>query len=103
MRSLEKIWVRTKAQNDPFPTELLGVIVLKGLIVWGCLYFFLTFEVWNFLVLGQYYPCITSDKHQSRLWLQSDNTVKELRNQYGIVWVRGFDITYPMRDIQSMH
>lgn len=51
MRSLEYAWIRSRAQNRPWPEEKLGSRRACSLLL--------------------------------RIWLQHDNTVKEVRNSYG--------------------
>ena len=60
MRSLEKVFILTRSRSEPFPMEFLGGIVT-------------VFCNQN----GSFLPAT-----YLRLYLQSDNTVKEIRNQY---------------------
>ena len=61
MRSLEKVWARSRSLNRRFPREFLGFLLQS--------------------VLSLIFT--SSQPYWIRLWIQSDNTVKELRNQYG--------------------
>lgn len=72
MRTLEKVFVRTRARNEPWPKELLGgwfskcfLFRLDGSPAVSIIWFF---TKWLF--------------YQPRFWLQSDNTVKECRNTF---------------------
>lgn len=70
MRSLEKVWIRCRAQSNPYPPEILGQQHEGRNSAVGILTAFgkkkQFDDVWIAL----------------RLWLQSDNTVKEIRNTY---------------------
>lgn len=72
MLSLEKVWKQCKAYNKPFAEEFLGFPV------GCCLGFFLGKGVPNF----KHFISLVGDLNQLRIWLQSDNTVKEIRNTY---------------------
>ena len=67
MRSLDKVFVSCRANNQPWPKELLGFALCSfSFCISSCNVFsrvFLTSEL-------------------VRFWLQSDNTVKEVRNTY---------------------
>ena len=77
MRSLEAVWVRTRAHNKPFPNEFLGSFISNTLICLLRCWIVMNVQCLNFPIV------ISTPTQHIRLWLQSDNTVKEIRNQYG--------------------
>ena len=75
LRSLEKAWIRSRRTNTEFPKEFLG---------WQ-FEFSHCYSLFNWI-----FQCNINDIRLKiviqlvlRLWCQSDNTVKEVRNTYG--------------------
>ena len=67
MRALEGVFTRTRARNGKFPEEFLGPNKKDMLTADPCVSMIIATKPTLFL----------------RLWVQSDNTVKEVRNQHG--------------------
>ena len=76
MRSLQKVWARTRARNTLFPKEMLFFEFNSYFVCFIC-------SPTLFCLFPKFWLKLRSMGTRIRLWLQSDNTVKEIRNQYG--------------------